>query len=134
MVYFWIIHQFWSRLVLAVNNDLEGALREYLRLLEDEFYFEAHEVLEEAWRPLRLANASPHSLLRGLINAAIAFEHIKRNKNNFAKKAQTTISAYERHKSHCTPKMSHWLLFKEACEKIEMLKCKHYEVFEQKIE
>ena len=37
-----------------MNYDLEGALKAYLLLLDKEEYFEAHEVLEEAWHPLRL--------------------------------------------------------------------------------
>ncbi len=34
--------------MLTMNEDLEGALKMYLQLLEEEEYFEAHEVLEEA--------------------------------------------------------------------------------------
>ena len=65
--------------MLKMNDDLESALKEYLQLLEEEEYFEAHEVLEEAWHPLRLSKHPLSNLLKGLINGAITFEHIKRN-------------------------------------------------------
>ncbi len=64
--------------MLTMNDDLEGALEAYLERLEKEAYFDAHEVLEEAWHPLRLAKNPLANLLKGLINGAIAFEHIKR--------------------------------------------------------
>jgi hypothetical protein len=34
--------------MLKKNEDLEGVLKEYLQFLDEEEYFEAHEVLEEA--------------------------------------------------------------------------------------
>jgi hypothetical protein len=39
--------------MLKMNDDMEGALIAYLILLDKEAYFEAHEVLEEVWHPLR---------------------------------------------------------------------------------
>lgn len=113
-----------------MNDDLEGALKEYLKLLEDEEYFEAHEVLEEAWHPLRLGNHPLANLAKGLINGAITFEHIKRNRKNMKKKAQTVIASFERHKHLSTNEIEHAELFTQACEKIESLKQKHKEVFD----
>lgn len=113
-----------------MNDDLEGALKEYLQLLEEEAYFEAHEVLEEAWHPLRLGNHSLANLAKGLINGAITFEHIKRNRKKMKNKAQRVIASYERHKHLCTESIEHAALFKQACHKIESLKIKHAEVFD----
>jgi len=112
-----------------MNEDLEGALKEYLRLLEEEEYFEAHEVLEEAWHPLRLRNHPLKNLAKGLINGAITFEHIKRNRDNAKNKAQRVIVSYERHKHLCTDEIEFAVAFMKACEKIESLKLKHKEVF-----
>ena len=113
-----------------MNEDLEGALKTYLQLLEEEEYFEAHEVLEEAWHPLRLNNHPLKNLAKGLINGAITFEHIKRNRDNVRYKAQKVISSYERHKHLCTDEIELAEAFKKACEKIESLKIKHAEVFD----
>jgi hypothetical protein len=112
-----------------MNNDLEGALRSYLALLDKEEYFDAHEVLEEAWHPLRIKKHPLAHLLKGLINGAIAFEHIKRDRKNAKDKAQRVIVSYERHKHLCIESIVYFILFKKAIEKIESLKMKHIEVF-----
>lgn len=115
--------------MLKMNDDLEGALKEYLKLLDEEEYFEAHEVLEEAWHPLRLGKHPLANLAKGLINGAITFEHIKRNRKEVKKKAQTVIASFERHKHLCVEEIEHFSLFNEACMKIEILKIKHKEIF-----
>lgn len=116
--------------MLKMNHDLEGALKEYLALLEQEAYYEAHEVMEEAWHPLRLSNHPLKNLVKGLINGAITFEHIKRNKKNVAVKAVKVIGSYERYKHLCTDEIEHAVLFKQACQKIEELKRNHAEIFD----
>jgi len=116
--------------VLKMNHDLEGALGAYLALLDEEAFFEAHEALEEAWHPLRLADHPLKNLVKGLINGAVAFEHIKRNRDNAHQKAQKVIASYERYKHLCTPQIEHTVLFQQACEEIENLKIKHKEVFD----
>lgn len=116
--------------MLKMNDDLEGALKEYLVLLEEEEYFEAHEVLEEAWHPLRLSKHPLSNLVKGLINGAITFEHVKRNRKSVQNKAQRVISSYERHKHLCTESIEHAELFNQSCQKIESLKLKHAEIFD----
>ncbi len=116
--------------MLKENHDLEGALREYLSLLEQEEYFEAHEVLEEAWHPLRKANHPLKNLAKGLINGAISFEHLKRDRENADHKARKVIASFERHKQLCTDEIEHAQLFMTACNKIEQLKLQHKKVFD----
>lgn len=116
--------------MLKMNDDLEGALKAYLELLEQEAYFEAHEVMEEAWHPLRLSNHPLKNLAKGFINGAIAFEHIKRDKKGAAFKAVKVIGSYEKYKHLCTDDIEHAELFKQACQKIEALKMKHAEIFD----
>ncbi len=115
--------------MLKMNEDLEGALREYLKLLEEEEYFEAHEVMEEAWHPLRLQKHPLANLAKGLINGAITFEHIKRDRKNVKAKSQKVIASYERHKHLCVEGIAHFTLFNESCNKIELLKVQHSEIF-----
>ena len=114
--------------MLPMNEDLEGALREYLVLLDEEAYFEAHEVMEEAWHPLRLKKDPLANLVKGFINGAIAFEHIKRNRANAKDKAQKVIASYERHKHLCVEGIVYYELFQQASQKIEALKVKHAEM------
>jgi len=111
-----------------MNDDLEGALRNYIELLEKEEYFQAHEVLEEAWHPLRLKKDPLANLLKGLINGAIAFEHIKRHRGNVKNKAQRVISSYQRHKHLCKNDIRYYSLFSKACAKIEELKVENDDI------
>lgn len=112
-----------------MNHDLAGALQEYLKLLDEEEYFEAHEVLEEAWHPLRLGDHPLALLAKGLVNGAIGFEHIKRDRKNAAKKALRVMESYERYRHMCVEDIEHYALFKQAVEKVEALKMRHREVF-----
>lgn len=114
--------------MLTMNEDLEGAIKHYLQLLDEEEYFEAHEVMEEAWHPLRLKEHPIANLAKGLINAAITFEHIKRNRKNVKQKAKKVIVSYERHKHLCQENIQHFTLFQEACYKVEALKIVHKEI------
>lgn len=112
-----------------MNDDLEGALKMYMSLLDKEEYFEAHEVMEEAWHPLRLKKHPFANLVKGLINGAITFEHVQRNRENVKDRAQRVIASYERHKHLCVEGIVYYDLFQEACQKIEALKVKHAELF-----
>ena len=94
--------------MLTENHNLEDALKTYLKLLEEDAYFDAHEALEEAWHPLRKANHPLKNLVKGLINGAICFEHIKRNKTDSKRKALTTLKSYERHKHLCVERIEHF--------------------------
>ena len=109
---------------------IQGALKEYLRLLDEEEYFDAHEVLEEAWHPLRLNKHPLSNLAKGLINAAIAFEHLKRDRQNAQAKARKVIVSFDRHKQLCTDEIDQSQLFITACKKIEQLKIQYKEVFD----
>jgi len=115
--------------MLVMNEDLEGALKVYLKLLDEEEYFEAHEVLEEAWHPLRLKKHPLANLAKGFINGAIAFEHLKRNSKNADKKAKHVMESYERHIHLCSSEIEYFVLFDTAKNKIEVLKSRHEEVF-----
>ncbi len=115
--------------MLVMNEDLEGALKVYLELLDTEEYFEAHEVLEEAWHPLRLKKHPLANLAKGFINGAIAFEHIKRDSKDAHKKAKRVMESYERHIYLCSSEIEHFALFEKAKHKIETLKIKNEEAF-----
>ncbi len=104
------------------NSNLEDALEEYVQLLKNRDFFDAHEVLEEAWHPLRKANHPLKNLVKGLINASIAFEHIKRNKENSYRKATTVFNSYRRHKPLYRKGIEHEELFSCAILKVEKLK------------
>lgn len=104
--------------MLKMNYDLQEALTNYLELLQKERYFDAHEVLEEAWHPLRLSKDRLKDPIRGLINAAIAFEHIKRDTESGYTKAKKVIRAYDRHREECKES----ILLRDICKDVDILK------------
>ena len=111
--------------MLTENHDLAGALKKYIELLDREEYFNAHEVLEEAWHPLRKTDHPLKNLVKGLINGAICFEHLKRNRHEARRKASSVLKSFERHKHLCIEGIEHFELFSKSCKKIEELKKIH---------
>ena len=111
--------------MLTENHDLEGALKEFIALLDKKEYFNAHEILEEAWHPLRKKNHPLKNLAKGLINGAICFEHLKRDRKDALRKATTVLKSYERYKNLCVEGIEQYELFQESCKKIEDLKEVH---------
>jgi len=116
--------------MLTMNNDLEGALKAYLTLLDEEEYFDAHEALEEAWHPLRLSDHPLKNLVKAFINAAVSFEHLKRNRDEAGRKARRVMESYERHKGLYSDDIEYAVLFKMAMLKIETLKVQNPGVFD----
>jgi len=115
--------------MLVMNEDLTEALNGYIFLLKRKKYFEAHEVLEEAWHPLRLKKDPLANCVKGFINGAIAFEHIKRNKTNMPSKAQRVIASYLRYR-HLVPSNTLFTSqFREARYILDRLIIEHAEIF-----
>jgi len=67
---------------------------DFLHALDQELFFEAHEVLEEAWYPKRFENCNEVKLLKGFINAAVSFELIKRGRSTQSKTPWKTYLKY----------------------------------------
>ncbi len=75
---------------------MDSALKAFCCCLEKGEYFEAHEVLEEAWHPLRRRQDPLAGPVKGLINAAIAFEHLRRDRPKSRRVAGIAMAGYER--------------------------------------
>jgi|GEM_PF-552756 hypothetical protein len=88
-----------------VYGVLDEALEHFLEALKRGAYFDAHEILEEAWHPLRQAKDPVAKVVRGLINGAIAFEHLKRNRPQAKTRACRVWVGYERSKAHFNREM-----------------------------
>lgn len=63
------------------DDAMEGALQDYWRLIDSGQPFEAHEVLEPAWRQ---AEGPPRLHLKGLIQLAAALHHADRGNRHGA--------------------------------------------------
>jgi predicted metal-dependent hydrolase len=74
-----------------VDDAMDEALREWVRLFNAGAYFEAHEALEGAW--LR-ARGPDREFLKGLIHAAVALHHYRRGNGHGARVKHRSAAAY----------------------------------------
>ncbi|WP_187647713.1 DUF309 domain-containing protein [Nitrosophilus labii] len=66
----------------------------FIKLIEKEKYYDAHEVLEEVWFPNRKDKNPDILLLKAFINASVSFELIKRGKEAQARKVWGNYQKY----------------------------------------
>ena len=66
----------------------------FIEALGEKRYYDAHEVLEVLWFPHRASKTPEVLLLKGLINAATAFELHKRGRTNKAPNPWKTYLRY----------------------------------------
>ena len=74
---------------------MKQTFEEFKKLIVEQKYFEAHEILEEIWHPMRKSLHPERDIIRGFINAAVSLELKKRGRNNYLKVWKT----YEKHKN-----------------------------------
>ncbi len=102
-----------------MTDTIAHALEEFAQLIDTQRYFEAHEILEAVWIEAKKRNHPQTLLLKGLINAAVAFEHLKRNRSNALASSRITIQAYLRYKEHLCLESDNYLDYKKVCDRIE---------------
>ena len=102
-----------------VNNSIKLALIEFIKHIEKELYFQAHEILEEVWHIAKKTNHPQTLLIKGLINASISFAHIKRARVHAIKASQITIKSYYRYRDMNMPSIDNYEFFNSACGVIE---------------
>lgn len=73
---------------------------DFLRCLEESRFYDAHEVLEALWFPVRAQKIPEVLLLKGMINASVSFELRKRGR---AHKAAGPWGVYLKYREHLTP-------------------------------
>lgn len=75
----------------------------FIKLINNEEYYEAHEVLEEVWFPNRKKSDPDTFLLKGFINASVSFELLKRGKKDQAIKVWKNYEKYIVYLDSCSP-------------------------------
>ncbi len=95
---------------------IENVLQKFIVLLEKKEYFEAHGVLEHIWLEMKKDGHQYANLARGLINAAVAFEHIKRATPTAMTKARKAFAGYTKYRHICDDADCN---FKSACKKAD---------------
>lgn len=69
-------------------------IEEFKHLIEQQKFYEAHEVLEEIWFPIRKKKSDCSSVLKGFINGAVSLELNKREKLQPSKNVYQTYMKY----------------------------------------
>jgi hypothetical protein len=70
------------------------ACEAFVRSIHEERYYDAHEDLEELWHPRRFEDDDEVRLWKGLINAAVCFELMKRGRPKPSERAWQTYLKY----------------------------------------
>ena len=73
---------------------MKNRITEYLQLIQQQRFYDAHEVLEEYWYPKRFEECNEVRLVKGLINAAVSFELVKKGRMEASKKAWRNYLKY----------------------------------------
>jgi hypothetical protein len=81
---------------------MKFAHKQFIEYLERGHFFEAHEVIEHIWFPIRKENHPEKNILRGIINASVSFELIKRGRPQAAKRVWQTYLKYRPLIGQCT--------------------------------
>ena len=67
---------------------------QFKQLINDEKYYDAHEVLEELWFPIRKTKDHYCLVLKGFINGAVSLELYKRGKKVQSENVHKTYLKY----------------------------------------
>lgn len=98
---------------------METKIDEFVNLLRQKRFYEAHEVLEEVWFPRRFEENDEVKLLKGFINAAVSFELLKR------KRAKPSAQVWKNYLKYRTllykVKSPHYNLYHIAVREIDLL-------------
>ena len=76
------------------SASITEAFEAFVRSLEEERFYDAHEDLEAIWFPRRFESNDGVLLWKGFINAAVSFELIKRGRQKSSETAWQTYRKY----------------------------------------
>ena len=98
---------------------METYLRRFIEEMENDRFYEAHEVLETYWHTIRKTDHPLKNLCKGFINGATAFELLKRGNREGAGRLWRT---YEKYLPLMEEGVENYPLFKEADQLLRALK------------
>lgn len=73
---------------------IKSKFEEFIRCLDEQRFYDAHEALEVLWFPRRFEKSNEVKLLKGFINAAVSFELHKRGRSLQSKIVWNTYLKY----------------------------------------
>lgn len=76
------------------SSEYKEHLRSFIKEIDEERFYDAHESLEKIWFPRRFENSDEIRLLKGFINASVSFELAKKGKAEASAKVWKTYIKY----------------------------------------
>ncbi len=73
---------------------MQKACERFMELIQNEDFYEAHEVLEDFWFPYRKSKESKVLVIKGFINASVALELQRLGRTENAKKVWKNYEKY----------------------------------------
>jgi len=73
---------------------LEDSFNNFIKCLDENRFYDAHETIEEIWFPQRFEKNDEIALLKGFINASVSFELYKRGRKEASKKVWKNYIKY----------------------------------------
>jgi hypothetical protein len=92
---------------------MPNLIEEFKRLIINHKFFEAHELFEEIWFPIRKSDNDIKHVYRGFINSAVSFELYKRGR---VPQSQKVWDNSQRMLKSIDQKFTHYHLFIELQE------------------
>jgi Domain of unknown function (DUF309) len=77
-----------------MSEDYTAYLDRFVKCLDEERFYDAHEALEEVWFPRRFEDDQEMKLLKAFINAAVSFELTKRGRPDPATRVWKNYEKY----------------------------------------
>ena len=105
---------------------LEETLQVFIKDLEEERFYDAHEDMEAYWHTIRRTDHPLKNLCKGFINGATAFELIRLGRYDAARRVWGT---HEKYLPLLQEGIEAYALFAEANRLLLALKAQHREVF-----
>jgi hypothetical protein len=104
---------------------LEDTLQIFIKDLEEERFYDAHEDMEAYWHTIRRSDNPLRNLCKGFINGATAFELIRMGRNDAARRVWAT---HEKYLPLMQEGIESYLLFVRANALLLQLKEKHADI------
>jgi len=79
---------------MITSSEHNQALEDFMLCLNEQRFYDAHEVLEAIWFPRRFEQNNEMKLLKGFINASVSFELIKKGRVESSKKVWKNYLKY----------------------------------------
>lgn len=93
---------------------MKQTIEKFKHLIEQQKFYEAHEILEEVWFPIRKTKNDCTLVLKGFINGAVSLELYKRTKTEQSKNVYQTYRKYtDNHRIETTKNKKNFLQLKK---------------------